>query len=296
MNNALAPIVLFTYNRPQHLLACLQSLRENVLADQSVLYVYADGPKAGAGEEELAKIKETRLLLKKESWCKEVHIVEQNENKGLANSIIKGVTEIVNKYGKIIVLEDDLILSTHFLEYMNQALTVYAPIENVYSVNGFTFPIKTNERSTFLLPYTSTWGWGTWKNRWDIFEPDIKEEDKNTLLNSPELKQRFNLADYDYGAMLHFKNNSWGIKWYYAVFKRNGLNVFPTVSMVKNSGNDGSGTNPGKENVSTNFDKSNAVSVKTENTLHLKYLSLYLQLFSTPKRSFLKRIVAKLLG
>ena len=296
MNSALAPIVVFTYNRPGHLLQCLKSLRENELADKSILYIYSDGQKPNASEKDIKNIEETRKIIRQEQWCKEIVVIEEKENKGLANSIIDGVTTVVNKHGKVIVLEDDLILSTHFLDYMNNALDSYENIENIYSINGFMFPVNIKEHSTFLLPYTSTWGWATWKNKWSVFNAQINEDDRNVLRNDPSLKKRFDLSDYDYTSMLNFSNNSWGIKWYYSVFIRNGLNVFPTVSLVKNIGNDGSGTNCKNEKDTTPFSKSNSVTIKIENKLNLKYLSLYQELFTKPKKSKLKKLIHKVIG
>ncbi len=295
MNSVLAPIALFTYNRPGHLLQCLKSLRENELASKSILYVYSDGKKDGASSEEIKKIEACREIARQELWCKEVIVIEQTENLGLARSVILGVTEVINKHGKIIVLEDDLIVSTSFLSFMNECLDAYSGIENIYSVNGFMFPIDIHERSTFLLPYTSTWGWGTWKNKWAAFNSEINEEDKHIIASDHLLKKRFDLSDYDYTSMLAYKNNSWGIKWYYSVFIRNGLNIFPTRSLVNHTGNDGSGTNHTRESDPFAFDKNTSVTPKIENKLNLKYLSLYQSFFTKSQTSKIKNLIQKVL-
>jgi GT2 family glycosyltransferase len=117
----LSPIILFVYNRPSHTEQTLKDLMQNELADQSVLYIYADGPKENATEEQIKKINEVRQLIRSKTWCKEAHIKEAEKNKGLADSIIDGGTEQVNKYGKVIVLEHDLITARGFLKYMNKA-------------------------------------------------------------------------------------------------------------------------------------------------------------------------------
>ena len=127
----LAPIILFVYNRPWHTEQTLRALMANELAAKSELYIYADGPKPNATDEQLQKIHEVRQLIRQEQWCDKVHIVESEKNKGLADSIIGGVTEIVNKYGKIIVLEDDIVPTTGFLQYMNDALEMYKDDEQV---------------------------------------------------------------------------------------------------------------------------------------------------------------------
>jgi hypothetical protein len=156
------------------------------------------------------------------------------------------------------------------------------------------FPLETSEQTTFLLPFTSTWGWATWKDRWSVFTSSVPLEDKLVLLNNPQLKTRFDLSDYDYTQMLHYNNNSWGIKWYYSVFLRNGLNVFPTVSLVANLGNDGSGTNCKKEELLNSFQKNNKVKIKVENTLDLYYLDKYFKLFTQPQKSKVTRLIQKI--
>ena len=127
----LAPIILFVYNRPWHTEQTLRALMANELAVESELYIYADGPKPNATDEQLQKIREVRQLIRQEQWCGKVHVVESEKNKGLANSVINGVSEIVNKYGRIIVLEDDLKTSPTFLTYMNQALEYYESFHSV---------------------------------------------------------------------------------------------------------------------------------------------------------------------
>ena len=147
----LAPIVLFVYNRPWHTEQTLNALMQNELADQSVLYIYADGPKENATEEQLKKIEEVRHVIRTKKWCKEVHIIESEKNKGLADSIINGVTEIVNKYGKVIVLEDDIVTSKGFLKYMNEALELYKEEDKVYHISGYMFPVKGNCLKPFFI-------------------------------------------------------------------------------------------------------------------------------------------------
>ena len=154
----LAPIVLFCYNRPKHTEQTLIALSNNLLADQSQLFIFCDGPKAYASDEQLSKIEKVRKLVKSKKWCRHVSIFENENNKGLANSVIDGVTKIVVEYGKIIVLEDDLVTSKHFLEYMNKSLQKYEFENNVMQISGYQFPIeefKPNHES-FFLPFTTT--------------------------------------------------------------------------------------------------------------------------------------------
>jgi len=237
MNN-LAPIVLFVYNRPWHTQQTVEALQKNHLAAESELFIFADGAKS---ENDLPKVTEVRQYIHSITGFKNIEIRESEKNKGLADSIIAGVTEIVNKYGKIIVLEDDLITSPWFLKYMNDGLLDYQNEQNVYSVNGYMVPIKFEQIDTFLNPLgTCSWGWATWANKWKIFKYEIPE--KEYIYKNKFLRNRFNLADYNYTAMLN-NINSWAIRWYFAVFLHNGLGLFPTKSLVLNVGFDGTGTN-----------------------------------------------------
>lgn len=230
----LAPIVLFVYNRPELTFQTLEALSKNVGADQSILYVYADGPKSDASIDDLKNIEEVEQVVRSRHWTKEVQYIKSDTNKGLAESVINGITEIVNKYGQVIVLEDDIVTSPHFLQYLNEGLDLYRENKQVYAINAYMFPIKTERIDTFLSPQaTSTWGWATWADRWKHFErePQYKE----VIQTNSFLRNRFNLADYNYADMLH-NTNSWGIRWYYSVFIRNGLGLFPTKTLCANIG------------------------------------------------------------
>ncbi len=235
-----APIVLFVYNRPEHVCQTVESLKKNHCANESDLFIYSDGSKDDDLPE--AKVAEVRSYVKTVTGFKKITIVESAKNKGLANSIIDGVTEVVNRYGKVIVLEDDLITSPYFLPYMNECLQRYNCTSNVYSISAHMFNVETELRKIVLLPYIATWGWATWKNKWNTC--DWGEIKPNSISSNKYLKQRFNLAEYDYFSQLLInKRNAWGIRWYYNLFLRNGLSVYPTKTLVKNIGLDGSGTN-----------------------------------------------------
>lgn len=277
----LAPIVLFVYNRPWHTKKCLEALSANELAKDSILYIYADGTKPNAMSQDIENILEVRTICENASGFKAVHNIEKKENLGLVNSINSGVTEVINKHGSIIVLEDDLVVSIGFIRFMNEALKMYKDQKHVYSVTGFMFDMKTEIKKTVLLPFTSTWSWGTWKDRWSPFNID---NFKNVVISDSKfLTSRFNLGDYDYVKMLESGGmNSWGIKWYYHIFKRNGLNVFPTTSLVSNIGFDGSGTNCGTSfHHSTELEKT--IEVKLCKEMDLSFLKSYLSYFENTK-------------
>ncbi len=240
----LAPIVLFVYNRPIHTRQTLESLKKNPLAKDSLLIVFADGPKNDASEETIKKIGEVRKILSEDKWCKKVIIHESKHNKGLAKSIMDGVTEVVNKYGRVIVLEDDLELSPGFLKYMNEALELYKDEEKVMHIAGYFPPVAEKLPETFFYNQASCWGWATWSRAWKHLRTDYKE-----LLN--EIEKSGRLKEFDLNGAYRFSDHlranidgrikTWAILWHASVFLKNGLCLHPNKSLVRNVGLDGSG-------------------------------------------------------
>lgn len=243
----LAPIVVFAYNRPQYLKQTLEALSRNKEAKESVLYIYCDGPKEDMKTDELEKIEEVRAVARERDWCKEVYIIESETNKGLSKAIIFGVNEVVNKYGRIIVLEDDLVTSPHFLNYINTGLNIYENQDDVISIVGFNYPIKFEAKfpDTYFIKNADCLGWATWKRGWDLFE-----EDANVLVSEIEklnLVREFNFNNqYPFIKMLKLvaakKVNSWAIRWYASSFVNNKITLFPKISLVRHIGNLGSNT------------------------------------------------------
>lgn len=242
-----APIVLFVYNRPRHTLQTLESLYANDLADQSVLYIYSDGPKNNASPETIKNIQSVREIIRQRNWCKEVITIESEKNKGLADSIIEGVTEIVNLYGKIIVLEDDLLLSKGFLKYMNDALNLYKDVEKIMEISGYMFPIKNNLPETFFFRSPSSWGWATWKRSWDKLITD-SDYLLDYLVNE-NLVKFFTIENSHMDFFKQLKQNSekrlytWAIKFNASIIINGGLCLYPRTSLVQNIGFDNSGEN-----------------------------------------------------
>lgn len=245
----IAPIVLFVYNRPEHTQKTVEALQENFLAKESELFIFSDGPK---NELDAIKVREVRNYLRIISGFKSVNIIERDENLGLAKSIISGVTEIVNRYGKVIVMEDDLVSSKYFLEYMNDALDLYENEDKVISIHGYIYPLKNKLKEklpeTFFLKGADCWGWATWKRRWDLFEPDgvklLKELEERNLLREFDFD-----GSYPYSNMLRRQitrqNDSWAIRWYASAFLRDKLTLYPRESLIQNIGQDDSGTHAG---------------------------------------------------
>ncbi len=244
MKKDLAPIILFVFNRPEHTKKTLEALLANELASESDLYIYADGPKPEATEDQLKKISDTRSVCKKINGFKSVQIIESEINKGLANNIITGVTDIVNKFGKIIVLEDDIVTSKFFLNYMNEALDKYENEKKIWEISGWMYPINSGEiNKCGLYSVMSCWGWATWKDRWNQvnFDPEyyIKKFDKLQI-------KKFSFdykADFWLQILLNYQNvyKTWAIFFYATIFDNNGLCLAPYKSLTKNVGFDNSG-------------------------------------------------------
>ncbi|MDB9521110.1 glycosyltransferase family 2 protein [Dolichospermum circinale CS-1225] len=248
---SLAPIAFFAYKRPEHTKQSLESLAQNEGAESSELFIFCDAAKKPEDE---ASVTQVREVVRSKQWCGKVHIIEREQNLGLANSIIQGVTELCSKYGKVIVLEDDLILSPFFLNYMNTALNQYEDTPEVMQISGYMFPVelKHTKADAIFLPFTTSWGWATWQRAWNHFDPLMSGYIE--LKNNRKLRNKFNLNNsYPYFEMLENQLNrkidSWAIRWYLSTFVLNGITLYPTHSLVKNIGFDGSGVHCGVNTV-----------------------------------------------
>lgn len=244
MNNSLAPIILFVYNRPWHTEQCLEALNRNVLADLSILYIYCDGPKDNASEEDFKKINEVRQVIRKKEWCKEVIILERTKNLGLAGSVIKGVSEVIEKHGKVIVLEDDIVTGRYFLKFMNESLDIYQYEEKVFGVSGYTYPSQEQiEDSTYFLPISCSWSYATWLNRWR--KVNFNENELFEIIQGSRNKNKMNFGGFPFYKMLEdqlaSKVDSWAIRFYTSMFLAKGLFLYPNKALVENIGFDNSG-------------------------------------------------------
>ena len=245
-----APIALFVYNRPEHTQKVLAALAGNFLAKDSELFVFSDGSKDT--EDSRQKVLAVRQLLKKISGFKAVQIIEREKNFGLAASIISGVTDLVKRFGRVIVLEDDLITSPYFLEYLNTGLDLYEQEEQVISLHGYMYPVKAELPETFFIKGADCWGWATWKRGWDLFEADGRK--LLQVIEDKKLTKEFDLGGaYPYTLMLRSQikglNNSWAIRWYASAFISNKLTLYPKKSLVAQIGFDNSGTHGGRNNM-----------------------------------------------
>lgn len=245
-----APVALFVYNRPEHTRRTLEALAQNRGADATLLYVFSDGPKPDATPADREKITATRELVCSRPWVRNIVLVEAAQNHGLADSIVGGVQRVLEEHGRVIVLEDDLVTSPGFLDYMNQALDLYADDEKVMHVSGYMYPLHLRTPGTAFLRVLSCWGWATWSRAWKHFDPDI--EGHLRRLDSPARVRNFNIeghADF-YRQLLDNRSgriHSWAVRWYASWLARGGITLFPTQSLVRNIGHDGSGIHCGPD-------------------------------------------------
>ncbi len=243
----LAPILLFVYNRPGHTRRCIESLLLNACACESPLFIYSD---AARDADSLEAVEETRRYIRTVSGFASVQIIEREENMGLARSIIDGVSTQVTHFGRVIVLEDDLIVAPHFLSFMNDALETYRDEPRVGHIQACDFTHDPSLPDTFLIRWTGSWGWGTWERAWRLFNPDGRQ-----LLG--ELQDRRLTRRFDFGGAYGFtrmlrrqiegKNNSWAIRWNASLFLADVLSLNVGRSLVRNTGFDGSGTHCGND-------------------------------------------------
>lgn len=234
----LAPVAIFTYNRLDTLIHLIESLKKNSLAKDTDVIIFSDYPKK---ENALESVLKVRHYLKDINGFKSLKIIERTENFGLAKNIIEGASEIINKYGKIIVLEDDLIISPNFLDYMNQCLDYYKDDEKIFAVSGFCWDLpslKNIDEDIFLAYRPASWGWATWKDQWSDTDWDVKDYD--SFIKDRKAIKKFNRGGMDMTRMLrHYKegkNNSWAIRWAYSMNKQDKYCIYPKLSKVQNIG------------------------------------------------------------
>ena len=243
--NILAPIVVFTYNRPEHTLRAFNALLKNPLANESDIIIYSDSAKTANHNK---AVDEVRSFLSEITGFRSKKVIHRDNNFGLAESIIQGVTGVLQESEKVIVLEDDLVVSPYFLEYMNEALDQFVDDNRVISVHGYVYPVDIKLPEAFFLPGADCWGWATWRRGWEIFNPNGQY-----LLD--ELVRRHLIQEFDYNGAYPFSNmlkaqvkganDSWAIRWHASAFLAGKLTLYPGRSLVHNSGNDGSGIHCG---------------------------------------------------
>ena len=242
----LAPVLLFAYNRPKHVKQVLEALQKNKLSEQSELFIFSDGGKDFEDEE---LVEETRKILDNTTGFKKTTVIKRPVNFGLAANVIDGVSTIIEKYGKVIVLEDDLITSPTFLSFMNKALNVYENVDEVAHIHSFCYA-GLNLPDTFFIKWVGSTGWATWRKSWRLFERN--GEKLLAELKEKKLTKAFDFnGKYPYTRMLKRqiagRNNSWAIRWNASLFLNNKLSLNTGKSLIYNIGFDGSGMHSGSQ-------------------------------------------------
>jgi len=248
-----APIALFTFKRPEHTRRTLESLAQNSEFLDSPLFVYSDGSR---NEGEVDQVEETRRLVR--DWPHPMKtIIEREKNWGLANSVIAGVSDLCKRFGRVIVVEDDLIVSPIFLNYMNTSLDRYMYEPKVMQISGHMFPVDIiSKDDAVMLPFTTSWGWATWSRAWKLFDPNMAGFE--VLKNNKKLRKKF---DFDGGypcfKMLESQSagrvDSWAVRWYLSVFLNEAYALYPTHSLVKNEGDDETATHISKRTLKREY-------------------------------------------
>ena len=245
-NLLLAPIALFCFNRPEHLKKTLDALKENSLAKDSILYIFSDGPRSN-NELDFDLVNDVRNLISKADGFKKVNHIISKENRGLANSVISGITQLLKNHENVIVLEDDILVSNDFLQFMNDCLVKYKNDASIFSISGYSFKIDKVENAPELnlVKRASSWGWATWLEVWQKVDWEVPLFD--SFMQDKNAQNRFMDAGIDQLPMLVKQKlgiiNSWAIRWTYHHFVNSGYCLVPKHSKVKNIGTDGSGTN-----------------------------------------------------
>ncbi len=251
MEKNFSPIVQFVYNRPEHTKRTIEGLLNNKETKDSVLYIFADGPKPSATEEDREKIRQVREFIHSITGFKEVIIEESETNKGLAPSTIYACTKIFEKYSKIIVMEDDDVPNQYFLSYVNRCLDMFENDPKIWCVSGYTdtslLPPRGDD-DLFLVNRPSSWGFGTWKRCWDkvIWDLGMLESlfAHKTICKAFDKWEGVDSSNMMKG-LFAGRNSSWAIRFNFAAFLNKSLTILPTMSLIKNIGCDGSGTHSG---------------------------------------------------
>ena len=295
-----APVVIFAFNRLEPLRRCVASLLDNCEAARTDLFVFVDGPRTEKEGEE-AKVAAVREYVKGIQGFNSLTCRFSEVNRKLGPSIIAGVTEVVNQYGEVIVLEDDLVPGKNFLAYMNQGLALYKKQKEIWSICGFGCRVKVPreyEWDAYFCPRSSSWGWATWKDRWALCDWELKDWDsvvrRGNAFNRWGGSDCFRLLKGWHDG----RNQSWAIRFCYSQFLNGALSLFPVTSKIDNEGFDGTGTNCGRYNrYKFDFDPTDRKSLKMPTDIlvnkrlrrqFLRYYSIPVRIYSRLKNMYLK--------
>jgi hypothetical protein len=244
-----APITLFTYARPDHARRTVEALLQNHYAASHDLIVFSDAARTPGKRSAVAEV---RAYLETITGFRSVTIHRRPHNFGLAKSIIEGITQVLSDNERIIVLEDDMVTSSHFLSYMNEALDKYADDGRVISIHGYVYPVEPVLHDAFFLTGADCWGWATWRRGWDHFNPDgqhlLDELNRRKLIPAFDFNGAYSFSEMLAG-QIKGTNDSWAVRWHASAFLADKLTLYPGRSLVHNIGNDNSGTHCGNSAV-----------------------------------------------
>ena len=235
----MSPICLFVYKRYQTTKLMLESLLRCPECAESDLYVFMDEAR---NDDEAEQVEKVRALFDNLEGFKAIHPYPARMNKGMAKSVIDGVTTVLGMHDSVIVIEDDLVVSPDFLTFMNAAIETYRYREDIWSISGYTpdLPILKSRpaQDVFLVPRAQCWGWATWADRWETV--DWKVGDFNFLARNRKRRKAFNRGGNDLFRTLEMERRerieSWAVRWAYAASKRKKWTVNPMLSKVQNIG------------------------------------------------------------
>lgn len=299
--NECYPVVLFVYNRPDHTRKTLEALSNSRLSNQTSLTVFSDGAPDNASSELRGDIEKVRRIVDQENWCGEVNLIKRQRNMGLADSIRDGVSTLLQSNEAVIVLEDDIVVSQGFLEYMNTALSTYRESAKVFQVSAFMVPTKGMERlnDTGFFRAPASWGWGTWARAWKYFD-----DDANTLLAkiSTEDRNHFDIEG-TYPHIATIERNiageirTWAVLWYATMYLHGALCLYPKRSLVRNIGFDGTGVHCGTDKtrlysrmrVEKSINVSRLLNVEEDASYANAFRELYSKRFGARRPSLIRR-------
>lgn len=269
--NEFAPIVLFVYNRPRHTKQVLDALSCADCVKESDLYIYADGSKNNPSSDEIIKVREIVTdSIYKESF-RSVNIILRENNYGLENNILDGVSRIISEYGRVIVLEDDIVVSKDYVRFMNDALDMFKDDKKIWSISTNTPYSRELNKSRYDILWSyraGCWGWATWADRWNMVDWSVS--DYKEFIHDKRKQRLFNKGGRDLSWMLGLQQKgfiqSWAIRWCYSQFKSGMITLFPRNAKSINIGTDGSGVNSGVRR-----EKNRPLDINSDNRIKWQY-------------------------
>ena len=290
------PVVLFVYNREEHVKRTLEYLNRNTGVEDTVLFIFSDGPKKGE-EQRIMNVRNTLYSFTKDNCFKKVYLEESKINRGLAGSVIQGVTNVFEKYDEVIVIEDDLLTTVDFYQYMKDALGYYKEDKRVWSITGYSPRMKRLEKTShqvYTSPRAGSWGWGTWKDRWETIDWDVSDYDgfKNDEKQRRQFDRRSPGMTHMLDLQMQGKIDSWAIRWCYQQHKNDMYTINPVKSKIMNIGNDGTGTHNETDNKwNIEFENTNEKTVFEPMKIDKRIFREYNKYFTNPMwRRIYKRI------